>query len=347
MCFGAVSAQHPTRQLLGGPLGYVPQGCSGLILSVNAEESDASWFQQAPEIRGTVTLSNPNTYDVPVSNVVVQARSSEGLLYSATANCNGATSTVVPANPQPYQYGTTTCRFRLVLDRRVFGSYGSTAVGASGSPDSSGRRLLGGYGYFPSPDQRPSWTVTAVATIQYSNAQCLSPPVPVNTDSWWSWLSGWASKHFHPWGRSGSSGSGRKLLKAGLPVEKSADQVDARRQLSSVLDNCNGLINPVGFVQANVDGSYGVVGRVTLQNPGPVPLPLSSIKVTLANTIGFRPLFVTADCHGATAVAAFSSITCNYLLIFPQRVSQPAQLSGRKWLQPPLWAAMWPAQVLL
>lgn len=113
---GAVSAQHPTRQLLGGPLGYVPQGCSGLILSVNAEESDASWFQQAPEIRGTVTLSNPNTYDIPVSSVVIQARSSEGLLYSATANCNGAASTAVPANPQPYQYGTATCRFCLVLD---------------------------------------------------------------------------------------------------------------------------------------------------------------------------------------------------------------------------------------
>jgi len=95
-----------------------------------------------------------------------------------------------------------------------------------------------------------------------------------------------------------------------VPRWKSADstQVAARHLLSSGLDNCNGLINPTGFIQANVDGSYGVVGRVTLQNPGPVPLPLSSIKVTLTNTIGFRPLFVTADCHGATAVAA----SCSY-----------------------------------
>jgi len=215
LCFsGAVSAQHPTRLLLGGPLGYIPQGCSGLILSVNAEESDTSWFQQAPEIRGTVTLSNPNTYDIPISNVVVQARGSEGLLYSTTADCHGVESTMVPANPQPYQYGTATCRFRLVLDQRVFGSDGSTAFGAGGSTDSSGRRLLGGYGYFPSPDQRPSWTVTAVATIQHSNAQCPSPSAAVNTDSWWSWLSSWASRHFRPWGSSGSSGSGRKLLKA-------------------------------------------------------------------------------------------------------------------------------------
>lgn len=316
MSFGAVSAQHTTRQLLGDAYGFVPSGCSGLVLSVTAEKSDPSWFQQAPEIRGTVTLSNPQTYDAPISNVVVQAQSSDGLFYSTTANCDGSTSTMVPSNPEPYQYGTVTCRYRLTLDRRVFGSYGSAALGSSGSTD-SGRGMGSIVGYFPSPGQRPSWTVTAVATVKYSNAQCLSSPTTVNTDIWWSWLSSWFSKGANNLGAS----SGRKLLTAAAEEdgEKRAHGVQAvdRHLLSSALDNCNGLIKPTGFIQANVDASYGIVGRVTLQNPSPVAMTLGIVQVTVANTIAFRPLFITADCHGATAVAAFSSVTCNYAADLP------------------------------
>lgn len=318
------STNSPSRHLLSGSLGYVPQGCSNIIVSVAAQESDPSWFQEAPEIRGTVTLQNPNTFNIPIDNIIIRARSSDGMFYSTVAQCDGGSGVLVPYNPQIYSYGTATCSFRLVLDRNVFGRYASA--------DGSGkRRLLGGYGYFPSPDQRPSWTIVAVATISYSNAQCSSGPTPVNTDCWWTWLEGWHRRHHHHFWFGG-----RKLLSmaaqgegAGIEQQKTklasdshdggaVQKATSRHLLSNNgLDNCYGLIQPNGFIQANVDGSYAAVGRVTLQNPSPVPLPLSSIKVTIANTVAYRPLFVNADCHGATAVPAFSSITCNYAVDLP------------------------------
>lgn len=112
---GAASAAPatPARRLLGSGLGYIPQGCP-LTVSVVAQESQPDWFQDAPEIRGSVTLSNPSTYNVPITNVIVQARSSDGMQYSTLAYCSGSTSTVVPFNPVPYTYGTITCNYRCV-----------------------------------------------------------------------------------------------------------------------------------------------------------------------------------------------------------------------------------------
>jgi len=303
-----------------------------------------------------VTLSNPNTYATPITNIVIQASSSDGMSYSTTAECgSGSPSTTVPLNPQPYSYGTATCRYRLALDRRVFGSAGFPGGSSSSS---NGRRLLGGYGYFPPPNQRATWTVTAIATVSLSSAQCLSSPTPVNTNSWWTWLEGW---FHHPRGGIGSS-NGRNLLhsntaaivyKATAGEAHSAPQAihkastDSRvlmasasaaaghntavtnRRLQST-GNCNGLITPTGYTQRNVDGSYAVIGQVTLHNPGPVPLSVSSIKVTVGNTIAFRPLFTDADCHGATAVAAFSSTTCSYAVGLPSegKSAVPAVWSG-------------------
>jgi len=222
MCAGAASAS-PARRLLGSQLGYIPSGCP-LTVSVVAEESQPSWFQDAPEIRGSVTLSNPSQYNVPIDNIIVQARSSDGMQYSTTASCDGGSSTTVPYNPVPYTYGTATCRYRIVLDRRVFGSYGqsgnrrrlqgSGAVQANFFPSSSSGGNSGssgsgtGYGYFPPPSSRPTWTVTAIATIHFSNAQCLSAPTTVNTDCWWNWLVSWHQKHHH----KGWWFSGRKLM---------------------------------------------------------------------------------------------------------------------------------------
>jgi len=211
LCIGAARAGSPARRLLGGQLGYIPQGCPSTV-SVVAEESQPSWFwsQEAPEIRGRVILSNPTQYNVPISNIIVQARSSDGMQYSTTASCDSGSSTVVPYNPVPYTYGSATCRYRIVLDRRVFGSYGQSGsrrrpqdtgkVQAHFFPGSSGGNSGGsggGYGYFPQPSQRPTWTVTAIATISYSNAQCLSAPTPVNTDCWWDWLRSWHQRHHH------------------------------------------------------------------------------------------------------------------------------------------------------
>jgi len=223
-CFGAAKAGSPARRLLGGQLGYIPQGCP-LTVSVVAEESESSWFwaQEAPEIRGRVTLSNPTQYSVPINNIIVQARSSDGMQCSTTAYCDGGSSTIVPYNPVPYTYGSATCRYRIVLDRRVFGSYGQSGsrrrlqdtgkVQANFFPgsggDNSGSSGSGsGYDYFPDPSQRPSWTVTAIATVRFSNAQCLSGPTPVNTDCWWNWLRSWHQKHHH----KGWWFSGRKLM---------------------------------------------------------------------------------------------------------------------------------------
>jgi hypothetical protein len=220
---------------------------------VVAEESQPSWFQDAPKIRGSVTLSNPSQYNVPIDNIIVQARSSDGMQYSTTASCDGGSSTTVPYNPVTYTYGTATCRYRILLDRRVFGSYGqsgnrrrlqgSGAVQANFFPSSSGGgnsggsgSSSGGYGYFPPPSSRPTWTVTAIATIRFSNAQCLSAPTTVNTDCWWSWLVSWHQQHHH----KGWWWSGRRLSMAatapsqGQTVEKPSEVSDTlpARQLS-------------------------------------------------------------------------------------------------------------------
>ena len=233
---GAASAS-PARRLLGSQLGYIPSGCP-LTVSVVAEESQPSWFQDAPEIRGSVTLSNPSQYNVPIDNIIVQARSSDGMQYSTTASCDGGSSTTVPYNPVPYTYGTATCRYRIVLDRRVFGSYGqsgnrrrlqgSGAVQANFFPSSSSSGgsnggnsgSSGGYGYFPPPSSRPTWTVTAIATIRFSNAQCLSAPTTVNTDCWWNWLVSWHQQHHH----KGWWWSGRRLAMAAAAPSQGQNQ---------------------------------------------------------------------------------------------------------------------------
>jgi hypothetical protein len=214
---GAASAgpiSTPSRSLLNSQLGFIPSGCP-LTVSVSADESQPSWFQDAPEIRGSVTLSNPTSYNVPITNIIVQARSSDGMLYSTLAYCDGNGSPTVPYNPVPYTYGQLNCRYRLVLDRNVFGSYGQSGnrkllsggqVQANFFPGSSGGSSVG---YFPPPSQRASWTVTAIVTVRFSNAQCLSAPTPVNTDCWWNWLASWHQQHHH---KLSWLFGGRKLL---------------------------------------------------------------------------------------------------------------------------------------
>lgn len=364
-----------SRKLLGG-YGFIPQGCN-LVVAVSAAETQRDWFGDAPEIRGRVTLSNPNTYGVPLDNIIVQARSSDGQMYSTVADCGGGSGVTVPANPVsareqwaqcvswpdpgpvlkdqnlrasqpntrpithtqiPYQYGTATCGFRIVLDRRVFGSYGSVGSGRRLQGDSNSGKVQvnffpgaggsdggsGGSGvsYFP-PSGRASWTVVAIASVSYSGSQCVSAPTPINTDCWWQWLwqsSSWFAphKHHHHWG-----GFGRKLMSqvgaAALPAI--ADTVitttGPARKLASADDGCASLVTPTSFIQRDADGSHSVIGRVTIANPGPVPLPIKEVKVVVANTIAFRPMIVVAQCGGATAVPAFSATTCSYAQVLP------------------------------
>lgn len=203
LCTGAAARPIRLLQQSGGMVGYVPPastGCDGLIVTVTAEKSDSRWWSSVPVIEGSVQLQNPKTYGIPVSNINVQAVSSDGQFYSGYATCNGAAGTYVPTNPVPYTYGTATCTYRIQLDNRVFGSYGSS-TGSSGSSNG-----MVGYipdnnsGYYPS-HHRPTWTVQATATIAMNNAQCSSAPAAVNTSSWWSWFSNIIG--------SGSSGSSR------------------------------------------------------------------------------------------------------------------------------------------
>jgi hypothetical protein len=188
-----------------------------------------------------VTLSNPTSYNVPLTSIIVQARSSDGMQYNTVAYCNGNSAPVVPYNPVPYTYGTLTCRYRLVLDRNVFGRYGQSSgnrkllgnvqanyfPGISGS-SGSGSGSSGGYGYFPPPNQRASWTVTAIVSVRFSNAQCLSAPTPVNTDCWWNWLVSWHQRHHH---KLSWLFSGRKLLMklAGGPSTSGTAQQELRQ----------------------------------------------------------------------------------------------------------------------
>lgn len=216
-----------------------------------------------------MTLSNPTQYNVPITNIIVQARSSDGMLYSTTAYCDSGSSVTVPYNPQPYQYGSASCRYRIVLDRRVFGSYGGGGsrrlldAGAgnvqanffpgssSGSGGNSGSGSGSGYGYFPAPSSRPTWTVTAIATIRFSNAQCLSAPTPVSTDSWWSWLVSWHQKHGH----KGWWFNGRRLMAAQQPAQQALAQ-QPQQQDGSVGVVSRSLLSASAFVHTGRGGAY-------------------------------------------------------------------------------------------
>ncbi|KAF8069450.1 SPS1 [Scenedesmus sp. PABB004] len=184
---GAAAARPLGRGLrqAGGLVGYVPSGCDGLIVQVSPDPAaGASGWLSGPVITGRVSLLNPNTHGIPVARVAVEARSSDGQLYTGAATCDGGgAGAYVPANPIAYEYGRASCGFSVQLSRRVFGA--SYADGA-GSADGAGAG--GRLGYIPQPSARPSWSVTAVATIDMSGAQCASAPAPVETSSWWSWL---------------------------------------------------------------------------------------------------------------------------------------------------------------
>jgi hypothetical protein len=66
-------------------------------------------------------------------------------------------------------------------------------------------------GYYPS---RPTWTVTAIATIDLTNAQCYSSPVAVDTSSWWSWFMNIIGSSRNS--GSGSSGFGSSSSSSGF-----------------------------------------------------------------------------------------------------------------------------------
>jgi len=129
----------PQRELL--QYGYVPQGCQGLTVQVSGRYGFD--FYNNPIVYGTVTLSNPNTFDMPLGSVNVQVSNNVVVApLVTTANC---ASSVVPANPLPYQLGTTVCSYQVSLPTNGIAS---------------------GFTSWPN--------VMATATIGMSNAQCSS-----------------------------------------------------------------------------------------------------------------------------------------------------------------------------
>lgn len=212
---------------------FVPQGrgCDGLLVKLTAEKTDSKWYSKGPVIQGQIQLLNPNTYGMPIAGVLVAAQSSDGQVYRGYAKCqNGRPATYVPVNPEPYTYGQAMCAYRIQLDNSVFGAFAANAASGSVSTSAKSVKLTpmaastkataqtgssnggstvqakflpsgngnnnNGYDYYP-PSSPPTWTVTAVATIGLSNAECPSRPVTVDTASWWSWLVGELEKKHH------------------------------------------------------------------------------------------------------------------------------------------------------
>lgn len=135
----ATPIQMPTNQL-----GYVPTGCQGLTVTTTANQ------QQPGNIGGTVVLTNPNTFDIPIASVDVFLANRAGLepLHTTAICAAGA----VPSNPQPYTVGELLCTFTFVL------------------PNSG---PVAGV---------PIWTeAMATATIGMSNAKCSSPAAVVSS----------------------------------------------------------------------------------------------------------------------------------------------------------------------
>jgi hypothetical protein len=135
-------SQAGAAQVQTGQLGYVPTGCQGLAVTTYARCDQ----QQPGIVSGTVVLTNPDTFDIPIASVNVTLGNNipvEPLF--TTATCPGA---VVPSNPHPYVLGEMVCTFTFVLPNN----------GPLGTPPAT------------------IWTnVMATATIAMSNAKCSSP----------------------------------------------------------------------------------------------------------------------------------------------------------------------------
>jgi len=139
---GTASGSRSLQQLQ-----YVPQGCQGLVVAVTSATTGYDVFQN-PVVTGEVQLSNPNTFDMPIGSIKVQLSNNIPVApLFTTAECQ---SSVVPANPQPYQMGTATCTFTF-------------SIPTNG--------IAAGFSHWPS--------VMATAVIGMSNAQCPSAVFPV------------------------------------------------------------------------------------------------------------------------------------------------------------------------
>jgi hypothetical protein len=256
--------------------GYVPQGCQGLTVQVSGNYGFDRWNN--PIVYGTVTLSNPNQFDMPISSVKVQVNNNVPVApLFTTANC---ASNVVPANPEPYQLGTTTCSYQVSLPTNG---------------------IAAGFSSWPS--------VMATAAIGMSNAQCSSGLTYIssqpfvydsNTAAAGSTLGATAfSTTPSTLGSDSSNNNGkRKLLDAGI--------------YGFVPSGCQGLtLEASGYTVPLLNR---VVGTVTLKNPATFSIPIQQVQVTLANSVGMPPLSATATCLGGQVPSSPVPYTTGELL---------------------------------
>lgn len=121
-------------------LGFVPQGCQGLLVNVQARRDG-----MGTTVRGAVELLNPNTFDIPVQAVRVELGNNVPVApMFVVADCP---EDRVRWSPITNQYGRMTCTFSFDLP--------TDSNGAASNP--------------------AAWnTVGATATIGASGAKCAS-----------------------------------------------------------------------------------------------------------------------------------------------------------------------------
>jgi len=264
-------------------LGYVPQGCQGLQVQVSGNygfDADSN-----PIVYGTVTLSNPNLFDMPIDRVRVQV--SNNIPVSPLHTTAYCTSNVVPANPVPFQLGTTTCSYQVPLPingiAAGFSSWPSVmaeaTIGMSNAHCSSNVVYISDSQPFVVYSSNPSDAGSMGATAAGTSAGALgatSAPTTTLTSS-----------------GSDNGGGKRKLMDAGLGF---------------VPSGCQGLtVEASGYTIPLVNR---VLGTVTLKNPATFNIPIQQVQVTLANTVGMPPLSTTALCLGGQVPS--SPVTYTY-----------------------------------
>jgi hypothetical protein len=147
---------------------FVPQGCQGLTVDTTASFGFEGGSE--PMVFGSVTLNNPNTFDMPITRVQVQLSSSSSLApLFVTAVCAGSS---VSANPLPYQVGTLTCTFQISLPSSGPGSGFSswTALQASVTVGVSSAQCSSSIYNMPPPPSQPALTGCQTINVAVSGS---------------------------------------------------------------------------------------------------------------------------------------------------------------------------------
>ena len=265
-CFCSARTLRPSTQRHPQQLGYVPQGCQGLTVQVTGTYHH---HHRHHIVYGTVTLTNPNTFDMPIGSVKVQVNNNVPVApLFTTANC---ASSVVPANPIPYQLGTTMCTYQVSLPTNGIASDFS------------------------------SWpSVMATATIGMSNAQCSSAVTQISSPKPFIVYGSDSAGDASDLGATGETlGAAAPLSTATTTTSSSSDDGGKRKLMDAGLvgfvpSGCQGLtIETSGYTIPLLNR---IMGTVTLKNPATFSIPIQQVQVTVANTVGMPPLSATAFC---------------------------------------------------